>query len=66
MKTIKMSLANMQGKLSRDEMKNIMAGSGNDCQQASGYTYVQYGGVVYYGYYDTCGNFVCTEAGYIA
>ena len=28
MKTQKMSLANMQGKLSRAEMKNIMAGSG--------------------------------------
>ena len=27
MKTQKMSLANMQGKLSRAEMKNIMAGS---------------------------------------
>ncbi len=31
MKTTKMSLANIQGKLSRNEMKNIMAGSGN-CQ----------------------------------
>lgn len=29
MKTTKMSLANMQGKLSRTEMKNIMAGSGS-------------------------------------
>ena len=28
MKTQKMSLANIQGKLSRAEMKNIMAGSG--------------------------------------
>jgi hypothetical protein len=28
MKTTKMSLASMQGKLSRAEMKNIMAGSG--------------------------------------
>jgi hypothetical protein len=28
MKTTKMSLANIQGKLSRTEMKNIMAGSG--------------------------------------
>ena len=28
MKTKKMSLANIQGKLSRAEMKNIMAGSG--------------------------------------
>lgn len=31
MQTQKMSLANIQGKLSRAEMKNIMAGSGN-CQ----------------------------------
>lgn len=30
MKTSKMSLANIQGKLSRAEMKNIMAGSGGD------------------------------------
>jgi len=30
MKTTKMSLANMQGQLSRTEMKNIMAGSGDD------------------------------------
>ncbi|MEJ7678507.1 MAG: hypothetical protein WKG06_11740 [Segetibacter sp.] len=29
MKTQKMSLANIQGKLSRAEMKNIMAGSGS-------------------------------------
>ena len=29
MKATKMSLANIQGKLSRTEMKNIMAGSGN-------------------------------------
>ena len=28
MQTTKMSLANIQGKLSRTEMKNIMAGSG--------------------------------------
>jgi len=28
MKTTKMSLANIQGKLSRADMKNIMAGSG--------------------------------------
>jgi hypothetical protein len=31
MKTTKMSLANIQGKLSRAEMKNIMAGSGGKC-----------------------------------
>lgn len=29
MQTQKMSLANIKGKLSRDEMKKIMAGSGN-------------------------------------
>ena len=31
MKTKKMSLANIQGKLSRAEMKKIMAGSGGAC-----------------------------------
>jgi hypothetical protein len=31
MKKTKMSLANIQGKLSRTEMKNIMAGSGENC-----------------------------------
>jgi 4-diphosphocytidyl-2C-methyl-D-erythritol kinase len=31
MQTKKMSLANIQGKLSRTEMKNIMAGSGSEC-----------------------------------
>jgi hypothetical protein len=31
MKTTKMSLANIQGKLSRTEMKIIMAGSGGAC-----------------------------------
>lgn len=30
MKTTKMSLANLQGKMSRAEMKRIMAGSGDD------------------------------------
>jgi len=30
MQTQKISLANIQGKLSRAEMKNIMAGSGTD------------------------------------
>jgi hypothetical protein len=34
METKKMSLANLQGKLSRAEMKNIMAGSGGtSCNQ---------------------------------
>ena len=32
MQTKKMSLANIKGKLSRAEMKNIMAGSGIPCQ----------------------------------
>lgn len=36
MKTQKMSLANIQGKLSRTEMKNIMAGSGTCLED---YTY---------------------------
>jgi hypothetical protein len=31
MKTVKMSIATIQGKLSRAEMKNIMAGSGDHC-----------------------------------
>jgi hypothetical protein len=31
MGTKKISLANIQGKLSRSEMKNIMAGSGSNC-----------------------------------
>lgn len=31
MQTKKMSFANIQGKLSRTEMKNIMAGSGTGC-----------------------------------
>ncbi|MFT3947002.1 MAG: hypothetical protein QM763_08525 [Agriterribacter sp.] len=31
MKKIKMSLANIEGKLSRVEMKKIMAGSGDGC-----------------------------------
>lgn len=30
MKNVKMSLANIQGKLSRKELKNIMAGSGDN------------------------------------
>lgn len=35
MKTQKMSLANIEGKLSRAEMKNIMAGSGAICKSCS-------------------------------
>ena len=35
MKTSKMSLANIQGKLSRTEMRNIMAGSGSNCSVCS-------------------------------
>lgn len=43
MKTQKMSLANIQGKLSRDEMKNIMAGGdeegiGYSCQCSDGHS----------------------------
>ncbi len=33
MQTKKMNLANIQGKLSRSEMKNIMAGSGGGCDK---------------------------------
>ncbi len=40
MKTIKMSLANIEGKLSRKEMKGIMAGSGG----GGGYCGTCYGG----------------------
>ncbi len=36
MKTQKMSLANIQGKLSRAEMKNIMAGSGVEGMSCGG------------------------------
>ena len=36
MKSQKMSLANIQGKLSRAEMKNIMAGDGNEDQIGPG------------------------------
>ena len=34
MNTTKMSLCNIQGKLSRTEMKNIMAGSGSSCSSS--------------------------------
>ncbi len=59
MKTTKMSLANIQGKLSRTEMKNIMAGSGGTnncgitCTTAKGCKAVNKG--------DQCEN--CTENG---
>jgi hypothetical protein len=35
MKTLKMSLENIQGKMSRKEMRNIMAGSGSSCADYS-------------------------------
>ena len=39
-----MSLANIQGKLSRAEMKNIMAGSGGSCcAHDAGWTYFECG-----------------------
>ena len=39
MNKLKMSLENIQGKMSRMEMKNIMAGSGNDpCNNGSSCT----------------------------
>lgn len=37
MKTTKMSLANIQGKLSKAEMKKIMAGSGGEVIAGAGY-----------------------------
>ena len=37
MQTAKMSLANIKGKLSRKEMKNIMAGSGSGCLEEYSY-----------------------------
>ena len=36
MKTLKMSLENIQGKMSRNEMRNIMAGSGGFICSCSG------------------------------
>lgn len=50
MKTKKMSLANIKGKLSRAEMKNIMAGSGLDCTHYNR----RYDGCWYWG--QSCGN----------
>jgi hypothetical protein len=51
MKTQKMSLANIQGKLSRDEMKKIMAGS-TGC--STGPCTVYNNGTTYSG---TCGRY---------
>jgi len=49
MQTTKMSLANIQGKLSRTEMKNIMAGSGTSgCGSGcSGSCTIKCGGITY-------------------
>ena len=44
MKTVKMSLATIQGKLSRAEMKNIMAGSGDNCSVNGPCTGICYAG----------------------
>jgi hypothetical protein len=38
-----MNVVNMQGKLSRAEMKNIMAGSGDCCWHTAGWTQSQCG-----------------------
>ncbi|GGB11610.1 hypothetical protein [Puia dinghuensis] len=43
MKTVKLSLANIQGKLTREEMKNIMAGSGANCRTSGQYCYCSNG-----------------------
>ena len=58
MKTQKMSLANIQGKLSRAEMKNIMAGSGGRC-----YTQCDINGANFYS--DSCGNNPCPFGGHV-
>jgi len=51
MKTTKMSLANIQGKLSREEMKNIMAGSASgSCRSGTCYVYNTYNSSTYSGY----------------
>jgi hypothetical protein len=47
MQTKKMSLANIQGKLSRAEMKNIMAGSGGSCSTSSCTVYDRSSGTTY-------------------
>ena len=48
MQTQKMSLANIQGKLSRNEMKKIMAGSGESCSISASCS-VFYSGNTYFG-----------------
>ncbi|MCV9930349.1 hypothetical protein OIU83_22005 [Flavobacterium sp. LS1R49] len=53
MKTLKMSLANAQGKLSRIEMKTIMAGSGGFCPE--GYFPCNCNGILK-GCYDTASS----------
>ena len=58
MQTQKMSLANIQGKLSRSEMKNIMAGSGGGtCRSGACTVYNSANGQTYSGY---CGLWVHT------
>ena len=54
MKTVKISLANIQGKLSRTEMKSIMAGSGGGGVSRSGTNW--YGGQCYCDYTMTFGG----------
>ena len=56
MKTVKMSLANLEGKLSRKEMKGIMAGSG------SGYCGTCVGGVG--SWYGNSSSASCAQTGY--
>ena len=61
MKLQKMSLANIQGKLSRAEMKNVMAGSGSACD-----IFCPTSGGGWGGYcipYTTCGNGICIPCG---
>jgi hypothetical protein len=65
MQTKKISLANIQAKLSRAEMKKIMAGSGNNCQstcdgscsyRCSGDSYDRYGRCGWSGSTCTCAS----------
>ncbi len=50
MKRTKMSLENIQGKLSRAEMKNIMAGSGTTCASGGCSVYDSNSHITYYGH----------------
>jgi hypothetical protein len=55
MQTKKMSLANIKGKLSRNELKSIMAGSGTGCRIGACTVYNSANGQTYSG---SCGIYV--------